>query len=193
MVGTRDQVVHIEFTAARLAALGRDGQAVLAALSAQNQIVPSGSIQTAHERILIRVSGQFHEIQARADAPLRIGGVCFTITDIATITEGYEDPPASLIRYTGAPVIGLKVWIREGESVPAFGEALDALMAELAAELPVGIELHNIADQPHVVEESVGHFLQAFAEAVLIVLAVSFVSLGTRVGLIASLSRVRMH
>lgn len=188
LIGTRDRVVHIEFSATRLAALGLDGQAVLGALSAQNQIVSSGSIQTANERILIRVSGQFDDVDALAEAPLRIGDVFFTLADVATITEGYDDPPRALMRYNGAPAIGLQVGMRDGENILEFGEELDALMAGLAASLPVGIEMHKVADQPHVVEESVGHFLKALAEAVLIVLAVSFVSLGMRAGFIVSLS-----
>lgn len=188
LIGTRERVVHIEFSATRLAALGLNGQSVLAALAAQNQIVPSGSIQTGNERILIRVSGQFEDVEALAEAPLRIGDVFFTLTDVATITEGYEDPPASLMRYNGEPAIGLKVGMRDGENILEFGQALDTLMSDLVTELPIGIELHKIADQPHVVDESVGHFLRALVEAVLIVLAVSFISLGMRAGFIVSLS-----
>jgi len=188
LIGTRDRVVHIEFSATRLAALGLNGQLVLAAVAAQNEIVSSGSIQTGNERILIRVSGPFNGVDALAEAPLRIGDVFFTIGDIATITEGYEDPPASLMRYNGAPAIGLKVGMRDGENILEFGAELDALMDELVTDLPIGIEVHKIADQPHVVEESVGHFLRALAEAVLIVLAVSFVSLGMRAGFIVTLT-----
>ncbi|WP_373051380.1 efflux RND transporter permease subunit, partial [Thalassovita aquimarina] len=188
LIGTRDRVVHIEFSATRLAALGLDGQSVLQALAAQNQIVPSGSIQTARERILIRVSGQFDDVDALADAPLRIGGVFFTLADVAKVTEGYADPPKSLVRYNGEAAIGLIVGMREGENILTFGEELDALMTRLEADLPIGIEIHKVADQPHVVEESVGHFLKALAEAVVIVLAVSFVSLGVRAGFVVSLT-----
>ena len=188
LLGTRDQVVHIEFSATRLAALGLDAQAVLGALSAQNAIVSSGSIQTAAEQILIRVSGQFDEVAALAQAPLRIGGVFFTLADVATVTAGYADPPRSLLRYNGAPAIGLMIGMREGGNILDFGAQLDALMTRLEAELPVGIAVHKIADQPKVVDESVGHFLKALAEAVVIVLLVSFVSLGVRAGFVVSLT-----
>ncbi|WP_323780911.1 efflux RND transporter permease subunit [Thalassovita sp.] len=188
LIGTRERVAHIEFSTTRLAALGLDGQSVLHAIAAQNQIVPSGSIQTADERILIRVSGQFDDVEALADAPLRIGGVFFTLADVAKVTEGYADPPKSLVRYNGQEAIGLIVGMREGENILAFGTELDTLMDQLEADLPIGIEIHKVADQPRVVEESVGHFLRALAEAVVIVLAVSFVSLGARAGFIVSLT-----
>jgi multidrug efflux pump len=188
LMGTRDRVVHIEFSATRLSALGLDAQAVLGALSAQNQIVPSGSIQTSAERILIRVSGQFDDVAALADAPLRIGGVFFTLADVANVTAGYADPPSSLLRFDGEPAVGLKVGMRDGENILDFGAELDTLMAELEAELPIGIAVHKVADQPQVVEESVGHFLKALAEAVVIVLLVSFVSLGMRAGFVVSLA-----
>ncbi|MYM55006.1 efflux RND transporter permease subunit [Thalassovita mangrovi] len=188
LIGTRDRVVHIEFSATRLAALGLDGQSVLQALAVQNQIVSSGSIQTANERILIRVSGQFDDVEALANAPLRIGGVFFTLADVAKVTEGYDDPPQSLVRYNGKEAIGLIVGMRKGENILKFGEELDAMMEQLETGLPIGIEIHKVADQPKVVEESVGHFLQALAEAVVIVLAVSFVSLGVRAGFVVSLA-----
>ncbi|CUH64524.1 Swarming motility protein SwrC [Thalassovita gelatinovora] len=188
LIGTRDRVVHIEFSTTRLAAFGLDGQSVLQAIAAQNQIVPSGSIQTERERILIRVSGQFDDVDALANAPLRIGSVFFTLADVANVTAGYADPPSSLVRYNGEEAIGLIVGMREGENILTFGEDLDRLMERLETELPIGIEIHKIADQPHVVEESVSHFLKALAEAVVIVLAVSFVSLGVRAGFIVSLT-----
>lgn len=107
---------------------------------------------------------------------------------MATVTSGYEDPPDALFRFDGQPAIGLIVGMRTGENILDFGEELDALMAEIGAELPIGIEVHKVADQPHVVDESVGHFIRALVEAVVIVLAVSFVSLGMRAGFVVSLS-----
>ncbi|MFD1807190.1 efflux RND transporter permease subunit [Gemmobacter lanyuensis] len=107
---------------------------------------------------------------------------------MATVTAGYADPPGSLFRYNGKDAVALIVGMRQGANILAFGEELDALMARVAAELPVGIEMSKVADQPKVVEESVDHFLQALVEAVLIVLAVSFVSLGVRAGLVVTMT-----
>ncbi|WP_339693725.1 efflux RND transporter permease subunit [Celeribacter baekdonensis] len=186
--GTRDQVIHIEFSARRLAAFGLDGQTVLGSLAAQNQIVPSGMISTDNENILLRVTGQFDSVDALANAPLRSGDIFFTLADVANVTSGYDDPPSELFRYNGAPAIGLKIGMREGGNVLDFGETLDETMAELTTTLPVGINVHHVADQPKVVEESVGHFVKALIEAVVIVLAVSFVSLGVRAGFVVSLT-----
>lgn len=188
LIGTREQRVFIEFSSERLSALGLNAQAVLNTLASQNAIVPSGTIRTDEERILIRINGQFENADQLAEAPLRSGDVFFTLSDVAEVREGYSDPPSELVRYNGEPAMGLIIGMRSGENILDFGEELDALMAEEVAKLPVGIEVFKIADQPHVVEESVGHFVQALAEAVIIVLAVSFVSLGVRAGFVVSLT-----
>lgn len=188
LFGTRDQVIHLEFSARRMAAFGLDAQSVLSSLSAQNAIVPSGMISTEGENILLRVTGQFDTAEALAQAPLRSGDIFFTLADVGEVTEGYDDPPDALFRYNGEPAIGLKIGMRKGGNILDFGEALSETMAEQAALLPVGIDVHHVADQPSVVEESVGHFVQALIEAVVIVLAVSFVSLGMRAGFVVSLT-----
>ncbi|WP_434290070.1 efflux RND transporter permease subunit [Celeribacter sp. SCSIO 80788] len=188
LFGTRDQVIRIEFSSRRLAAFGLEVQSVLSSLSAQNEIVSSGMISTEGENILLRVSGQFDSAEALAQAPLRSGDIFFTLADVGEVTEGYEDPPSELFRYNGQPAIGLKIGMRDGGNILDFGSAVDALMTELTAALPIGIDVHHVADQPKVVEESVGHFVQALIEAVVIVLAVSFVSLGVRAGFVVSLT-----
>lgn len=188
LFGTRDQVIHVEFSARRLAAIGLDGQAVMASLSAQNALVSSGMISTEGENILLRVTGQFDSAEALAQAPLRSGDIFFRLSDVATVTSGYDDPPDTLFRYNGAPAIGLKIGMREGGNILDFGTVLDAKIAELTQELPIGIQVHHVADQPKVVEDSVGHFVKALIEAVVIVLAVSFVSLGVRAGFVVSLT-----
>ncbi len=188
LIGTRDRAVYIEFSHSRLAALGLDAQTVLNTLAAQNQIVPSGTVHTDQERIQIRVSGQFDNAEELANAPLRSGGKFFTLADVADVTSGYDDPPSSLFRYNGQEAIGLTIGMREAQNILDFGEELKALMEEEQARLPIGIDVHLVADQPKVVEESINHFVRALIEAVLIVLAVSFVSLGVRAGLVVTLS-----
>ncbi len=188
IIGTRDPVIHVELSARKLAALGLDRTAVMQTLAAQNAIVPSGVVRTADEQISVRVSGQFASAAELAAAPLRSGDTFFTLADVATVSDGYEDPPGALFRFNGKEALGLAVGMRQGANILAYGEDLDALMARVAAELPVGIELHKVSDQPHVVKESVDHFLQALVEAVLIVLAVSFVSLGMRAGLVVTMT-----
>ncbi|GHG94079.1 efflux RND transporter permease subunit [Pseudodonghicola xiamenensis] len=188
LVGTQAPEVHVEFSTRKLAALGLDRASVLDTLAAQNAIVPSGVIQTKDEQIAVRVSGRFASAEELANAPLRVGDTFFTLSDVATVTAGYADPPSTLFRYNGQDAVALIVGMRQGANILQFGEELDGMMEKIAGELPLGIELHKVADQPKVVEESVDHFLRALVEAVVIVLAVSFVSLGLRAGLVVSMA-----
>ena len=186
--GTRDEVVYLEFSTERLAALGLNEQQVQASLAAQNAILPSGVIDAGPERVLVRVGGQFTGAQSLRDVNLRVGDRFFRLSDVADIKRGYEDPPSELFRYDGQPAIGLAVGMRKGANIIDFGKELTAVMAQEQAEMPIGIHIHQVADQPHVVEDAVGHFLRALMEAVVIVLAVSFVSLGLRAGLVVTLT-----
>lgn len=188
MIGTQDPEIYMEFSAHRLAALGLDPQQVLNTLADQNAIVPSGVIRTGQEKVMVRVSGSFSGADELAATTLRVGETFFTVSDVATVTSGYVDPATSLYRFNGKPAIGLIVGMRAGANVQAFGEALDKVMDQMAPTLPVGIDLHKVADQPKVVEESVNHFLRALVEAVVIVLGVSFISLGVRAGLVVTMT-----
>lgn len=188
LIGTQDPVVYVEFSTRKLAALGLDQSAVLNTLAAQNAIVPSGVIHTEQEQIAVRMSGRFANASDLAQAPLRVGDAYFTLSDVATVTAGFVDPPNSLFRYNGQQAVALIVGMRQGANILDFGQELDTMIEKIAADLPLGIELHKVADQPLVVEESVNHFLRALAEAVIIVLAVSFVSLGMRAGLVVTMT-----
>ena len=188
LIGTQAPVVHVEFSARKLAALGLDQSAVLGTLAAQNAIVPSGIIRTGDELIAVRMSGRFANAQDLAAAPLRVGDIFFTLADVATVSAGYADPPSALFRFNGQPAVGLIVGMKQGANILEFGAELNALMARIEAELPLGITLHKVADQPQVVENSVNHFLKSLAEAVGIVLLVSFISLGWRAGLVVTMS-----
>lgn len=188
LLGTQDEVVYLEFSTRRLASLGLDRAAVMQSLADQNAIVPSGVINAGAERILVRVTGQFDNASELPNINLRSGDIFYAISDVAEVHAGYVDPPGSIFRYDGKPAIGLIVGMRSGGNVIGLGEELNALMAKVENELPIGINVHKVADQPHVVEESVGHFIQALVEAVAIVLAVSFISLGMRAGFVVALT-----
>ncbi len=188
LLGEQEERIYLEFSTARLAALGLNQQQVMATLASQNAIAPSGVIQNGPERVLVRVGGQFDDADAISAVNLRVGERFFNLGAVATVTRRYEDPPSSLFRYNGQPAIGLQIGMREGENILEFGKELDALMAQVAADLPIGIEMAKVADQPHVVQEAVGHFVKALAEAVIIVLIVSFVSLGFRAGFVVTLT-----
>ena len=186
--GTRDEVIHVEFSTERLAALGLNQDEVEQVLAAQNAILPSGEIDAGDERVLVRTGGEFTGAESIGDVNLRVGDNFFRLTDVATVTRGYADPPSEMFRYRGQDAIGLAIGMKEGANILDFGEELSALMADISQRLPIGIQVHHVADQPHAVHEAVGHFIQALVEAVVIVLAVSFISLGVRAGLVVSLS-----
>ncbi|MDN5568487.1 MAG: efflux RND transporter permease subunit, partial [Paracoccus sp. (in: a-proteobacteria)] len=188
LLGEQDEQVFLEFSSARLAALGLNQQQVIGTLAQQNAIAPSGVIQSGPERVLVRVGGQFDDASAIEAVNLRVGERFFNLGDVATITRGYKDPPDSLFRYNGQSAIGLQIGMRKGGNILDFGEELDSLMDSIAADLPVGIQMSKFANQPEVVDEAVSHFVRALAEAVGIVLIVSFISLGMRAGLVVTLT-----
>lgn len=186
--GSRDEVIYLEFSTARLAALDLDQQEVQSTLAAQNAIVPSGAIDTESERVSVRVGGQFSGVQSLDDINLRVGDRFFRLSDVAEIRRGYVDPPSELFRFNGQEAIGISVGQRKGANILEFGAELEQLIRSYEAELPIGIDIHKVADQPVVVEESVNHFVKALVEAVVIVLGVSFISLGVRAGLVVSMT-----
>jgi multidrug efflux pump len=188
LFGTQDEVIYLEFSTRKLAALGLNQQAVMATLQAQNAILPSGTVDAGPEKVLVHLGGAFSGTQSLADVNLRVGDRFFRLTDVATIKRGYVDPPSSLFRYDGRPAIGLEVGMKPGANIIDFGKALTAVIQKAEARLPIGIAVHHVADQPQVVKHAVGGFLQALAEAVVIVLLVSFVSLGLRAGLVVTVT-----
>jgi len=188
LVGTQDEVVYLEFSTRQLAALGLSQQQVVDTIRAQNAITPSGVIEGAGERISIRVSGEFASEDSLRAINLRVNDRFFRLADVATIRRGYVDPPNALFRYAGQPAIGLAIGMKPNANLLEFGKALDAEMRTIEAELPIGVGIHLVSDQPAVVEEAVGGFTRALFEAVAIVLIVSFVSLGFRAGFVVSLS-----
>lgn len=188
LVGAQDEVIYLEFSTRQLAALGISTQQVVSTLQAQNAITPSGVVQAGGERVSVRVGGQFSSEASLRDVNLRVNNRFFRLSDIATITRGYEDPPSSLFRFNGEPAIGLAIGMKQGANLLEFGAAVEREIEILSHDLPVGVDVHLVSDQPKVVEEAVSGFTQALFEAVAIVLVVSFVSLGIRAGLVVALS-----
>jgi multidrug efflux pump len=188
LIGAQDEVIYLEFSTRQIAALGLDEQAVLQTLQAQNAIAPSGVIQAGPERISVRVSGQFTSEDSLRSINLRVGDRFFRLSDVANITRSYVDPPTALFRVNGEPAIGLAIGMKPGANLLDFGQALHAEMQRVIAELPIGVGVRLVADQPIVVEEAVGGFTRALFEALVIVLVVSFISLGLRAGFVVALA-----
>ncbi|WP_448044993.1 efflux RND transporter permease subunit [Bradyrhizobium liaoningense] len=188
IVGAQDEVIYLEFSTRKVAALGLDQRSILSSLQAQNAITPSGVLQAGPERISVRVSGQFTSEASLKAINLRVNDRFFPLTDVATVRRGYTDPPTSLFRFKGEPAIGLTIGMKAGANLLEFGEALKKEMARITADLPVGAEVHLVSDQPQIVEEAVSGFTRALFEAIVIVLAISFISLGMRAGLVVAIS-----
>jgi len=188
LLGAQDQKFYLEFDNRQLAGLGVTRDQIIQSLREQNAVTPSGVVQTNQEKFAVRVSGSFNSTDDLKRINLFAGGKFFRLADVATITEGYADPPQPMFRFDGEPAIGLAISMAQGGNNLTFGEAVAHKMAQITANLAIGIEPHLVADQPVVVEEAVGGFSKALWEAVAIVLAVSFVSLGLRAGVVVACS-----
>ncbi|SDW89014.1 Multidrug efflux pump subunit AcrB [Pseudomonas syringae] len=188
MIGQQDEVLYLNFSTRKLAALGIDQSQVVQSLQSQNAVTPAGVIEAGPERISVRTSGQFASEKDLAAVNLRINDRFYRLSDVADITRGYTDPPKPLFRFNGKPAIGLSIAMQKGGNIQAFGKALHERMDATTAELPVGIGVHKVSDQAEVVNKAVGGFTSALFEAVIIVLLVSFVSLGFRAGLVVACS-----
>ncbi|MGX1089252.1 efflux RND transporter permease subunit [Pseudomonas sp. AP3_22 TE3818] len=188
MVGQQDEVLYLNFSTRKLAALGIDERQVVQSLQSQNAVTPAGVIEAGPERISVRTSGKFASEKDLAEVNLKLNDRYYRLADIADISRGYVDPASPEFRFNGKPAIGLAIAMQKGGNVQAFGKALHARIDELTADLPVGVGIYNVSDQAVVVEEAVGGFTSALFEAVVIVLLVSFVSLGVRAGLVVACS-----
>ena len=187
LFGAQDEKLFIEISQKRLAQLGLDFNQVLAQLAQQNAVESAGAVQTPLDVVQVRVAGQFQAVEQLRAMPIRgsgygagtsAGGSQFRLGDIAEIKRGYVDPPNVKVRHQGREVIALGVAMVKGGDIIALGKALNKLSATVGTSLPAGIKLVQIQDQPKAVATSVNEFVQVLIEAVVIVLAVSFISLG---------------
>ena len=179
LFGVQDEKVFIEVSQKRLATLGLDLNQVLAQLGQQNAVESAGSVQTPLDVVQVRVAGQFEAVEQLRAMPIRgSSGKQFSLGDIADIRRGYVDPPAVKVHHQGKEVIALGVAMTKGGDIIKLGKALEKLSAHVDRSLPAGVKLIHMQDQPKAVAGSVNEFVGVLTEAVLIVLAVSFISLG---------------
>ncbi|MCY1408264.1 Cobalt-zinc-cadmium resistance protein CzcA [compost metagenome] len=181
-------MIYLNFSTRKLAALGLDQRQVLQSLQAQNTVTPAGVIEAGPERISVRTSGQFASEKDLEKVNLRVNDRFYRLADVVDISRGYVDPASPMFRFNGQPAIGLGIAMKAGGNIQAFGNALHGKMESLTADLPMGVGVHIVSDQAVVVEEAVGGFTSALFEAVIIVLVVSFISLGVRAGLVVACS-----
>ncbi|MBL8380354.1 MAG: efflux RND transporter permease subunit, partial [Burkholderiales bacterium] len=188
LIGEQDEKIFVELSNTKVANLGLDVNTIAATLAAQNVITPAGNFDTASERVYLRVSGDFVSVDSVREVPIRAAGRTFRLGDIATVTRGYADPPQPKMRFMGREALGLGVSMRKGGDIIELGQHLDAALERIGKTLPVGLEIERVNDQPRAVRASVGEFVRSVAEAVVIVLGVSFLSLGLRTGIVVALS-----
>ncbi|MCU1178779.1 efflux RND transporter permease subunit [Stenotrophomonas maltophilia] len=188
LVGLQDEKVWIELSNTRLATLGVSMQQVQQALADQNAITGTSFFETATDRVQLRVTGQLNDIDAIRQFPIRAGDRTVHLGDIAEVKRGFADPASPKMRFMGEEAIGLAVAMKDGGDILKLGANLDAEFERLQKTLPAGMQLRKVSDQPQSVEESVGEFVQVLTEAVVIVLLVSFFSLGLRTGLVVGVT-----
>lgn len=186
LIGAQDEVIYVDVSTRQWAGSELNADQIVEQIRAQNSVIGSGVIETQKERIAVRVSGALNSVASLENLNVRVGSRMVRLRDIATVHRGYKDPPDKLFRFNGEPAIGLGVAMRKGNNILALGEHLDEEVKRLRANLPIGIDVHLVANQPHVVEDSVGEFTKALFEAIVIVLVVSFLSLGLRAGLVVA-------
>ncbi|MDQ8730830.1 efflux RND transporter permease subunit [Bradyrhizobium sp. LHD-71] len=186
--GVQDQKIYVEFSHAKLATLGITPQALFDSLAKQNAVAPAGVVETSSQRVSLRVTGALDGARAVAETPVEANGRVFRLGDIATVTRGFEDPSDFQVRQRGKPALGVGIVMAKGGNLLQLGEDLKKSTAEFMKSVPVGIDLEQIADQPQVVDHAIKEFLRSFLEALAIVLAVSFLSLGWRTGIVVATS-----
>lgn len=188
ILGAQDEKIFVEFSIKELASLGIDRSALIAALQAQNVVLPAGTIQTGYESLALRVSGAFRSEQDVLDTNFVVGGRTLRLSDIAQVRRDLSDPPQPLFRVNGEPAIGLAIAMRDGGDILALGKNIARTMTQITAGLPLGIEPKLVADQAVTVETAIAEFMTSLLQAIAIILAVSFISLGARPGLVIALS-----
>jgi len=178
LFGVQDEKIYIEFSHKKFAQLGIPFDAIVSQLNAQNTMESSGVLVTPTDNLQVRVTGAIKSVEDLENLELRANGTTFRLGDFATVRRGYQDPPQEKMRFNGKEVVGLGISMEKGGNIIEMGHNLDKTVREIRSKLPVGVELQRVSNQPKAVASSVNEFLHTLTEAVLIVLAVSFLSLG---------------
>lgn len=188
VLGAQDEVIFVDFSIETLAGLGVEPGQLIAALQAQNVVVPSGMLRTGDEEISVRVSGAFATEADVRNVNFVAGGRILRLQDVATVRRAYVDPPRPMFRVNGHPAIGLAIAMRDGGDILALGRNVKLEMARIVAELPIGIDATLVADQARTVDDAISDFTESLWQAIVIVLVVSFIALGVRAGTVVAIA-----
>lgn len=185
--GEQEERLYIEISNAKLATIGIDTNQLIETIRAQNVIFGSGQFNTQYENIQVRVSGRYTTPAQVENVLIHAGGRDIRVGDIAKVYKGYQDPPQKTIRFMGKPALLIGVSMEQGGDILALGKQLDTIVENVQANLPVGLSLDTITSQPKAVKRSIQEFIKTLAEAVVIVLVVSLLSLGWRTGMVVAI------
>ena len=188
LIGVQDEKIFVEFSDKKLAELGLDTVAVAQALQAQNGMTPAGTVFSLQRNLPIRLTGAFDSEDSVANMAVSIANRTFKIGDFAKVTRGYVDPAEFKMRFNGKPALGLGVTMSKQGNVIDLGKSLEDALAGMASELPLGMDVEQVANQAHVVKNQMAEFGQTFFEALATVLVISFLSLGWRTGSVVALT-----
>jgi multidrug efflux pump len=186
--GQQKQQIFVEFSSRKLASLQLSPSTIINALSQQDPVASAGIFETKSDRVFVRIGNSLKNAKDVGQTPIRVGSTIVHLRDIATIRSGYQDPKDYEIRFNAKRTLVIGLTMQQGSNVLNFSQDLDAQMIELRKSLPVGVNITKIADQPKVVESSIGEFEKSFLEALVIVLIISFIALGFRSGLVVATS-----
>jgi multidrug efflux pump subunit AcrB len=186
ILGERPERIFVNFSYARLATLGIAPRNIFDALQRQNVVTPAGSVDTDGPQVFVRLDGAYDDLQKVRDTPIVAAGRTLKLSDVADVERGYEDPATFLIRHNGDPAMVLGVVMKEGWNGLVLGKSLDAEEKEIAAQLPAGLSFTKITDQAVNIREAVNEFMLKFFTALTVVMLVSLISLGWRVGVVVA-------
>lgn len=186
IIGERPERIFVDFSYERLATLGVTPQEVFTALAKQNAVTAAGSVDTQGPKVYVRLDAASEDLQMIRDTPIVGRGHTFKLSDIAEVKRGYEDPASFLIRHNGEPALELGVVMQDGFNGLTLGKSLETAAAQISRELPLGVSLAKVTDQAVNIREAVGEFMLKFFVALAVVMAVSLLSLGWRVGVVVA-------
>ncbi|ERT58372.1 efflux RND transporter permease subunit [Megasphaera vaginalis (ex Srinivasan et al. 2021)] len=186
LLGVQSEKVYVEVENEKLASLGIPPGAIAAAVKGQNAMTPAGMVETASDNVYLRITGTFTDLDSIRSLPINGNGRIFRLGDIATVERRFVEPAEPKMYFNGKPAIGIAVSMTDGGNILTLGENLKRLCGEAEKDLPAGMTLQQVSDQPKVVDEAIGDFTNSLREAIIIVLLISFISLGLRTGLVVA-------
>ncbi|TEB12191.1 efflux RND transporter permease subunit [Pelotomaculum propionicicum] len=186
LVGVQPEKIFVEIESSKLAQLGVDQSSIIQTLQSQNAVAAAGMLETSSDNVYLRVSGIFENIDNIRNLAIRANNSVFRLGDIATVRRGYAEPAQEKMFYNGRQAVGLAISMEKGGNILTMGDDLAATVEDIRTNLPLGMEIHQVANQPEVVKNSINEFVKTLVEALAIVLCVCFLSLGARAGVVVT-------